>query len=417
MPGQTRGVAGMLRSPSTCTSSMLSRNVAASTRLICSCENRCVTSGARRSSCLVEASAGLAAAMSGVTGASSSAAADSLIKIAATNAEVTTKAQRILELIALPTVSFHLIHRADRYELRSSMTTISSDSTMTAASGGDSLRGALSHLRVLDMSRVLAGPWCGQILADLGAEVIKIERPGVGDDTRSWGPPYLKDREGNDTRESAYFLGANRGKKSVTLDISKPAGQEIARRLAASSDVLIENYKAGDLTRYNLGYEQLKTLNPGLIYCSITGFGQTGPMKQVAGYDFIIQAMGGLMSVTGERDELPGGGPQKVGVAVADITTGMYSTVAILAALAHRSRTGQGQYIDMALLDSQVAMIANMNMNYLVGGKAPKRMGNAHANIVPYQVFDASDGQFVVAVGNDGQFAKFCEAAGQAFHR
>ncbi|HEY0682686.1 MAG TPA: CaiB/BaiF CoA-transferase family protein [Steroidobacter sp.] len=277
--------------------------------------------------------------------------------------------------------------------------------------------GALSHIRVLDMSRVLAGPWCGQILADLGAEVIKIERPGVGDDTRSWGPPYLKDRDGKDTRESAYFLGANRGKKSVTLDISKPAGQEVARRLAASADVLIENYKAGDLARYNLGYEQLKTLNPGLIYCSITGFGQTGPMRQVAGYDFIIQAMGGLMSITGEKDELPGGGPQKVGVAVADITTGMYSTVAILAAIVHRSLTGMGQYIDMALLDSQVAMIANMNMNYLVGGRAPKRMGNAHANIVPYQVFDASDGQFVVAVGNDGQFAKLCEAAGQTFHQ
>jgi crotonobetainyl-CoA:carnitine CoA-transferase CaiB-like acyl-CoA transferase len=276
--------------------------------------------------------------------------------------------------------------------------------------------GALSHLRVLDMSRVLAGPWCGQILADLGAEVIKIERPGVGDDTRSWGPPYLKDRDGNDTRESAYFLGANRGKKSVTLDISKPEGQQVARRLAASADVLIENYKAGDLTRYNLGYEQLQALNPGLIYCSITGFGQTGPMKQVAGYDFIIQAIGGLMSITGEKDDLPGGGPQKVGVAVADITTGMYSTVAILAALAHRSRTGEGQYIDMALLDVQVAMLANMNMNYLVAGRAPKRLGNAHANIVPYQVFDAADGEFVLAVGNDGQFAKLCEAAGQAFH-
>lgn len=274
----------------------------------------------------------------------------------------------------------------------------------------------MSHLKVLDMSRVLAGPWCGQILADLGAEVIKIERPGVGDDTRSWGPPYLQDRDGKDTRESAYFLGANRGKKSLTLDIAQPEGQEIARRLATRSDVLIENYKAGDLARYGLGYEQLQALNPGLIYCSITGFGQTGPMKQVAGYDFIIQAMGGLMSITGERDDLPGGGPQKVGVAVADITTGMYSTVAILAALAHRSRTGEGQYIDMALLDVQVAMIANMNMNYLIGGRAPKRMGNAHSNIVPYQVFDASDGQIVVAVGNDGQFAKFCAAAGQAFH-
>lgn len=292
------------------------------------------------------------------------------------------------------------------------MTPESSSSTASPGLWG----GALSQLRVLDMSRILAGPWCGQILADLGAEVIKIERPGVGDDTRSWGPPYLKDRDGKDTRESAYFLGANRGKKSVTLDISKPEGQEVVRRLAATSDVLIENYKAGDLSRYNLGYEQLRAVNPGLIYCSITGFGQTGPMKQVAGYDFIIQAMGGLMSITGERDDLPGGGPQKVGVAVADMTTGMYSTVAILAALAYRSRTGEGQYIDMALLDVQVAMLANMSMNYLVAGRAPKRFGNAHANIVPYQVFDAADGQFVVAVGNDGQFAKLCEAAGEAFH-
>ena len=277
--------------------------------------------------------------------------------------------------------------------------------------------GALAHIRVLDMSRVLAGPWCGQILADLGADVIKIERPRVGDDTRSWGPPYLKDTEGRDTHEAAYFLGANRGKRSVTLDISQPAGQALARKLAARSDVLIENYKAGDLTRYGLGYEQLRGENPGLIYCSITGFGQTGPMRNVAGYDFIIQAMGGLMSITGERDDLPGGGPQKVGVAVADITTGMYSTVAILAALHARTQSGRGQYIDMALLDVQVAMIANMNMNYLVTHRAPQRFGNAHANIVPYQVFDACDGQFVLAVGNDGQFAKFCEAAGCAHHR
>ena len=276
--------------------------------------------------------------------------------------------------------------------------------------------GALAGIRVLDMSRVLAGPWCGQILADLGAEVIKVERPGNGDDTRGWGPPYLKDREGRDTHESAYFLGANRGKKSVTLDISKTAGQEIARRLAAQSDVLIENYKAGDLTRYNLGYEQLRTLNPGLVYCSITGFGQTGPMRSVAGYDFIIQAMGGLMSVTGEADSEPGGGPLRVGVAVADLSTGMYATVAILAALFHRTRSGQGQYIDLALLDTQVAMNANMNMNYLVSGRVPQRIGNAHANIVPYQVFDAADGQLVLAVGNDGQFAKFCEAAGCSLH-
>jgi crotonobetainyl-CoA:carnitine CoA-transferase CaiB-like acyl-CoA transferase len=281
----------------------------------------------------------------------------------------------------------------------------------------DPTRGALSHLKVLDMSRVLAGPWCGQIFADLGADVIKIERPGVGDDTRSWGPPYLKDRDGNDTQESAYFLGANRGKRSVALDISKPEGQAVARQLAEKCDVLIENYKVGDLTRYGLGYEQLSKLNPGLIYCSITGFGQTGPMKNVAGYDFIVQGMGGLMSITGERDDLPGGGPQKVGIATADITTGMYSTVAILAALAHRTQTGKGQYIDMALLDVQVAMIANMNMNYLVSGKVPKRHGNAHANIVPYQAFDAADGKIVIAIGNDSQFAKFCEAAGCTFHK
>jgi len=273
-------------------------------------------------------------------------------------------------------------------------------------------RGALSHLKVLDMSRVLAGPWAGQILADLGAEVIKIERPGSGDDTRGWGPPYLKDGEGRDTQESAYFLAANRGKKSVAIDISRPEGQAVLRQLAAQSDVLLENYKAGDLQRYGLGYDDLKALNPGLIYCSITGFGQTGPMRAVAGYDFIIQGIGGLMSITGERDDLPGGGPQKVGVAVADITTGMYATVAILAALAHRTQTGAGQYIDMALLDVQVAMIANMNMNYLVSGNVPKRQGNAHANIVPYQVFDAADGEMVLAVGNDSQFAKFCTVAG-----
>ena len=277
-------------------------------------------------------------------------------------------------------------------------------------------RGALSHIRVLDMSRVLAGPWAGQVFADLGADVIKIERPGAGDDTRSWGPPYLKDIEGRDTKESAYFLAANRGKKSLALDISKPEGQALVRRLAAQCDVLLENFKAGDLARYGLGYEDLKLGNPGLIYCSITGFGQTGPMRQVAGYDFIIQAMGGLMSVTGERDDRPGGGPQKVGVAVADLTTGLYSVIAVLAALAHRSQTGEGQYIDMALLDTQVAVLANVNMNYLVSGRVPQRQGNAHANIVPYQVFDATDGQFVIAVGNDAQFARFCEIAGCAYH-
>jgi crotonobetainyl-CoA:carnitine CoA-transferase CaiB-like acyl-CoA transferase len=288
---------------------------------------------------------------------------------------------------------------------------------MTKDSTKQAPAGALSGVRVLDMSRVLAGPWCGQILADLGAEVIKIERPGSGDDTRGWGPPYLKDRDGRDTHEAAYFLGANRGKKSVTLDISTAAGQGVARRLATQCDVLIENYKAGDLTRYNLGYEQLRAVHPGLVYCSITGFGQTGPMRNVAGYDFIIQAMGGLMSITGEADAKPGGGPLRVGVAVADISTGMYATVAILAALLHRARTGEGQYIDMALLDVQVSMLANMNMNYLISGRAPQRIGNAHANIVPYQVFETADGQVVIAVGNDGQFAKFCEAAGCALHR
>jgi crotonobetainyl-CoA:carnitine CoA-transferase CaiB-like acyl-CoA transferase len=282
--------------------------------------------------------------------------------------------------------------------------------------GSQPARGALSGIRVLDMSRVLAGPWCGQILADLGAEVIKIERPGSGDDTRAWGPPYLKDAQGRETNESAYYLSANRGKKSVTLDIAAPAGQQIARQLATQSDVLIENYKTGDLNRYSLGYEHLRPLNAGLVYCSITGFGQTGPMRNVAGYDFIIQAMGGLMSITGDADGQPGGAPLRVGVAVADLSTGMYATMAILAALFHRARTGEGQYIDMALLDTQVSMIANMNMNYLISGRVPRRIGNAHANIVPYQVFDAADGKVVLAVGNDGQFAKFCEAAGCSLH-
>jgi crotonobetainyl-CoA:carnitine CoA-transferase CaiB-like acyl-CoA transferase len=274
------------------------------------------------------------------------------------------------------------------------------------------MAGPLSHLRVLDMSRILAGPWAGQALADLGAEVIKIERPGEGDDTRGWGPPYLAGTDGKPTAEAAYYLAANRGKKSVAVDISKPEGQKLVKELAAISDILIENYKVGGLLKYGLAYEDLRQLNPGLIYCSITGFGQTGPYKDLAGYDFMIQAMGGLMSVTGERDDLPGGGPQKAGVAVADLMTGMYATVAILAAVAHRDRTGEGQYIDMALLDCQVAMMANQNMNYLVSGKAPGRMGNAHMNIVPYQVFATSDGHIIIAVGNDGQFTRFCAVAG-----
>jgi crotonobetainyl-CoA:carnitine CoA-transferase CaiB-like acyl-CoA transferase len=272
--------------------------------------------------------------------------------------------------------------------------------------------GALSHIRVLDLTRVLAGPWASQLLADLGADVIKIERPGSGDDTRAWGPPYLKDRDGNDTRESAYFLSANRGKKSVTLDISTPEGQEVIRKLAVESDVFIENYKVGDMARYGLSYDDLKKLNPRLIYCSVTGFGQDGPMSGFAGYDFIIQGMGGLMSITGERDDLPGGGPQKLGVAFSDLMTGMYSSVAILAAIENRHTSGEGQYIDMALLDVQVATMANMNMNYLVNGVVPKRQGNAHANIVPYQVFRSSDGHLILAVGNDRQFVKFCDIAG-----
>jgi formyl-CoA transferase len=272
---------------------------------------------------------------------------------------------------------------------------------------------ALDHLRVLDLTRVLAGPWCTQLLADLGADVVKIERPGSGDDTRAWGPPYLKDAAGDDTTEAAYYLSANRGKRSVTVDISKPEGQQLVRRLAAASDVVVENYKVGQLAKYGLDYAGLSVTNPRLIYCSITGFGQDGPYKDRAGYDFIIQAMGGFMSITGERDDLPGGGPQKAGVAVSDLMTGMYTTVAILAAVAQRERTGHGQYIDMALFDTMIAMLANMNMNYLTTGKAPGRAGNAHQNIVPYQVFAAADGHVVIAVGNDRQYAKFCEIAGR----
>lgn len=259
---------------------------------------------------------------------------------------------------------------------------------------------------------MLAGPWCTQTLADLGADVIKVERPGSGDDTRGWGPPFLKDEAGNDTREAAYYLGANRNKRSICVDIAKPEGQQLIRELAKQSDVLVENYKVGDLARYGLDHESLRAVNPRLVFCSITGFGQTGPYKDRAGYDYAIQGLGGLMSVTGERDELPGGGPQKVGVAVADLFTGLYATVAVLAALRHRDLTGQGQYVDMALLDTQLAMLANLGANYMVTGKAPGRMGNAHVNIVPYQVFEAQDGHLILAVGNDGQFAKFAALAG-----
>lgn len=263
------------------------------------------------------------------------------------------------------------------------------------------------------MSRVLAGPWASQLLADLGAEVIKIERPGSGDDTRGWGPPWLKDAQGRETRESAYYLSCNRGKKSVTVDISRPEGQEIVRDLAARSDILLENYKVGALARYRLGFPDLEALNPGLVYCSITGFGQDGPYRDRAGYDFMIQAMGGLMSVTGEPDGKPGGGPMKVGVAIADVMTGMYATVAVLAALAHRALSGKGQYIDLALLDVQVAMLANQSLNFLISGVPPERLGNAHPNIVPYQAFPTRDGNLVLAIGNDAQFARFCEIAGR----
>ncbi|MDQ1923845.1 CaiB/BaiF CoA transferase family protein [Massilia pseudoviolaceinigra] len=272
---------------------------------------------------------------------------------------------------------------------------------------------ALGHIRVLDLSRVLAGPWCSQNLADLGADVIKIERPGVGDDTRAWGPPYARDADGNNTSEAAYFLTANRGKRSVTVDIATPEGQALIRDLAREADVVLENYKVGQLKRYGLDYDSLKEIKPDLVYCSVTGFGQDGPYAHRAGYDFLIQGMGGLMSVTGERDDLPGGGPQKAGVALTDLMTGMYATVAVLAALTHRDRTGQGQYIDMALLDTQVAMLANVGSNFLNSGKAPKRWGNAHANIVPYQTFACADGHIIVATGNDGQYQKFVEAGGR----
>ncbi|MDU9400874.1 CaiB/BaiF CoA-transferase family protein [Pseudomonas sp. zfem004] len=273
--------------------------------------------------------------------------------------------------------------------------------------------GALSHLRVLDLSRVLAGPWSGQILADLGADVIKVERPGSGDDTRAWGPPFLKDSRGENTSEAAYYLSANRNKRSVTIDFTQPEGQRLVRELAAKSDIVIENFKVGGLAAYGLDYQSLKAINPKLIYCSITGFGQTGPYAKRAGYDFMIQGLGGLMSLTGRPEGEEGAGPMKVGVALTDILTGLYSTVAILAALAHRDQAGVGQHIDMALLDVQVACLANQAMNYLTTGISPRRLGNAHPNIVPYQDFPTADGNFILTVGNDGQFRKFAEVAGQ----
>jgi formyl-CoA transferase len=275
------------------------------------------------------------------------------------------------------------------------------------------LAGPLSHLTILDLSRVLAGPWCTQLLADLGATIIKIEKPGAGDDTRAWGPPYLKDAQGADTSEAAYYLCCNRGKLSVAVDFTMREGQALVRDLARQSDVLVENFKVGSLARYGLDYPSIAADNPRLVYASITGFGQDGPYAERAGYDFIIQGMSGFMSVTGERDDLPGGGPQKAGVAITDLMTGMYATVAILAALAHRDRTGRGQWIDACLLDSAVAMMATMSHNYLIAGMPPGRLGNAHQNIVPYQVFACADGHLILAIGNDGQFAKFCEVAGK----
>jgi formyl-CoA transferase len=274
--------------------------------------------------------------------------------------------------------------------------------------------GPLSHLTILDLSRVLAGPWCTQLLADLGATVIKIERPGSGDDTRAWGPPFLKDSAGRDTSEAAYYLACNRGKLSVAVDFTHPDGQRIVRDLAAQADVLVENFKVGSLAKHGLDYASIAAQYPRLVYASITGFGQDGPYADRAGYDFIIQGMSGFMSVTGERDDLPGGGPQKAGVAIADLMTGMYAAVGILAALQHRDRTGVGQWVDLALFDSAVAMMAVMGMNHLVAGTPPGRAGNAHQNIVPYQVFACADGHLIVAVGNDSQFAKFCAVAGRA---
>jgi crotonobetainyl-CoA:carnitine CoA-transferase CaiB-like acyl-CoA transferase len=273
--------------------------------------------------------------------------------------------------------------------------------------------GPLSHVRVLDLSRIMAAPWATQIMADMGADVIKVERPGAGDDTRGWGPPFLQDQDGNPTKEAGYFLSVNRGKRSLTIDMAQPEGQAVLRKLAAESDIVIENFKAGALAKYGLDAASLRALHPRLIYCSVTGFGQDGPRRDQAAYDFAIQAMGGLMSVTGERDGMPGAGPQKVGVPIIDLMTGMYAAVAVLAALARRAETGQGETIDLAMLDVGAAFLANQAMNWLVGGKTPQRGGNRHPNIQPQDVFPCADGYLVLAVGNDGQFRKLCEAIGQ----
>jgi crotonobetainyl-CoA:carnitine CoA-transferase CaiB-like acyl-CoA transferase len=273
--------------------------------------------------------------------------------------------------------------------------------------------GPLSHVRVLDLSRIMAAPWATQIMADMGADVIKVERPGAGDDTRGWGPPFLQDQDGNPTKEAGYFLSVNRGKRSLTIDMAQPEGQAVLRRLAAESDIVIENFKAGALAKYGLDAASLRAAHPRLIYCSVTGFGQDGPRRDQAAYDFAIQAMGGLMSVTGEREGIPCAGPQKVGVPIIDLMTGMYAAVAVLAALARRAETGQGETIDLAMLDVGAAFLANQAMNWLVGGKTPQRGGNRHPNIQPQDVFPCADGYLVLAVGNDGQFRKLCEAIGQ----
>jgi len=275
------------------------------------------------------------------------------------------------------------------------------------------MSGPLSHIKVLDLSRIMAGPWTTQIFADLGADVIKVERPKVGDDTRSWGPPWLKNEAGENTREAGYYLAVNRGKRSITISLNEPEGQELIRELAKECDVVMENFKVGGLKKFGLDYESLKKINPKIIYCSITGFGQTGPKKDLAAYDFAIQGMGGLMSVTGEKDDKPGGGPQKVGIPIVDLTTGMYAAVAVLAAIAHRDETGEGDYIDIGMLDVVSAMLCNQAMNYLTSGRIPKRNGNAHPNIQPQDVFPCRDGDMVLACGNDGQFVKLCQVLGK----
>jgi crotonobetainyl-CoA:carnitine CoA-transferase CaiB-like acyl-CoA transferase len=275
------------------------------------------------------------------------------------------------------------------------------------------MAGPLTGIRVLDLSRILAGPWATQNFADMGADVIKVERPGEGDDTRKMGPPWIRDAASGENVDAAYFASCNRGKRSVTLDIASPEGQAIAQRLVDASDVLVENYKVGALAKYGLDYASVAARNPRIVYCSITGFGQTGPYRNRPGYDFLVQGMGGLMSVTGERDDRPGGGPQRAGVALADILCGMYATSAVIAALFHRATSGKGQHIDLALLDAQVATLANQGMNWLIGGVVPKRYGNGHPNIVPYQAFATADGHIILAVGNDEQFARFCAAVGR----